>query len=154
MDFNHKYKHNFILSAEFTYENSTLAAEFSAIKTDFNVPNPVTGQVTTLQVDPQGYYFQGFYRFFYCWSCAGTIPCTIGTARTRTASCSSTPDAPTTWPGRKTPPLRFGFRITSYWLLKFKTHFIDGVAQLHSFDNMGGYTQDWKLFAVKTTFNF
>ena len=46
------------------------------------------------------------------------------------------------------------FDVTDFWLIKFETHFMDGVALCTEVDNPDGFEKDWVFFAAKTTFYF
>ena len=149
--------HNYFFSAEYNFEDLTVAAEYQRRKADMTItqdmsqlglPNPEPAEDYTYT---ESWFGQFSYRFTD-WFEAGAYYSVFYADANDRGGNTVEPDY-RGW--QKDTTLSARFDITDFWLVKLEVHFMDGVALCLYKDNTEGYEeQDWTLFAIKTTFNF
>ncbi len=150
----------FYLSAEYDFGNWTLATEYHRWKTDstMNVdmsrleqPNPPSLEEST---DSDSYYVLLAYRFSDWFEVGAYYNVFYYDRDDRDGDFAVAEGVSDYYAWQKDLALSARFDITDSWLIKLEAHFMDGVNLLNISENTDGLEQNWKLFAVKTTFNF
>ncbi len=139
---------NVTLSAEWTYGDLVLAAEYL----DMHRETELSLFPGKTDLDSEGWYISGTYRF-NDWLETGMYysehyPDSDDKDGDRYADTNEEFRA---WQKDLAATVRFDFN--EYWLLKLEGHYMDGAA-LCSPNNNDTFEEDWFQFAAKTTFNF
>ena len=137
-------------SIEYTWNNLTLAAEYSvneiiSSSTLVGMPPSPETSVKTL-----GWYVQANYRFNEKFA--------FGIYYSEFYPDKDDKDGNTLvadyygWQKEIVPTIRFDF--SDHFIIKGEVHKVDGSAQVYIYNNPGGIEKDWTLYALKATYNF
>lgn len=146
-----------VASLEYEYENLTLAGEYAQIASSGELRISALGPLGTSAFDGtnEGWYLQASYRFLDQVA-AGIYYSEYYPERNDKdgKELSATKGFPEyyAWQKEIVPTVRFD--IGNSWEIKAEAHFIDGAAQVYSFNNPNGKDKDWQLYALKATFNY
>ncbi|MFC2140402.1 hypothetical protein ACFLQ1_01620 [Candidatus Auribacterota bacterium] len=140
----------YIISGEYVWENLTISSELTRSQYQYN-NIPLVGSTKGFL---EGYYTQASYRFFN-WLEAGTYYSVYyGNKDDKKGDYHKALGLGDYNAWEKDWAIFARFDITDSWLIKLETHFVDGVAQGYTTYNLAGFKRKWKLYSVKTTFNF
>ncbi|MFP4476782.1 MAG: hypothetical protein ACLFOY_14585 [Desulfatibacillaceae bacterium] len=162
----HTMDHNIVLSAEYTWRDLVLTAEWQkfrgTMEMEFlNVQNsmgaapPIPMDKVEVVSEAQGWYVMGSYQLFSRY--------TPGLIYGEYIPNEDDPDGQQRARTFNEPPYYAFHRewtaflrvdITDNWLAKAEWHWVDGAARLYDYNNPGGREDDWTIMALKTTFYF
>jgi hypothetical protein len=141
---------NYVASAEYTWNDLVLAAEYTRQELTFGIDNVLPEDTTK----SEGYYLSASYRFTD-WLQVGTYYsvyyANIEDKDGDTLEAQGLPDHGA-W--QKDWALTTRFDLNEYWTIKLEGHMLDGTAQVVSIDNPKGTDEDWFMYAAKITFSF
>ena len=140
----------YVLSAEYTWDNLVLAAEYLNQKAKSLIQNisPETTQ------ESEGYYVSAAYRFTD-WLELGTYYSVYYPDNDdKNGDKLKAQGSPDFGAWQKDLALTTRFDINDYWTIKLEGHRVNGTAQVLASENPDGVDEDWYLFAAKLTFNF
>ncbi len=147
---------SFILSAEYTRNNLTIAAEYQKEREYHQVSrNPSTGAFLKGDgVYAEGYYVSLAYRFTHWLQCGAYYSVHYPNADDKDGKKLEEDGVPAHDAWQKEAVLTTRIDFNDHWLLKFESHAIEGTADVPDFANLDGLSENSFLFAVKTTFSF
>ncbi len=155
-------------SAEFTWNNLVLAAEYSQITYNISIANNLLGSVypggiyKIPEFDSIGYYGSASYRFTY-WFELGAYYSEYyrnDDDRDGKKRVLSFPSEPEHRAWLKDACLTTRFDINENWVFKLEGHMMNGTAVILGADNppptdgTRQYEEDWFLYAAKVTYSF
>lgn len=126
-----------ILSAEYTWENFLLSAEF-----------------LTTEEEEEGYYAALSYRLTDWLECGAYYSVFYKNKNDKDGSKGEADGNPAYRVWQKEWVLTTRFDLNEHWTWKVETHLINGTAQMLQEYNPGGSEEDSYLFAVKSTYHF
>ncbi|GAK51222.1 hypothetical protein U14_02465 [Candidatus Moduliflexus flocculans] len=146
----------FILSAEYTRNNLTIAAEYQK-EHEYNqvARNPSSGAFKRGDgTNSEGYYVSLAYRLTKWLQCGAYYSVYYPDTDDKDGKFLEENGSPAFDAWQKEMALTARFDLTEQWLLKFEGHAINGTAGVPEFANLDGLNEDSFLFAIKTTFSF
>ena len=159
VDMNLQVKSIYVLSAEYLWNDLTLAGEYTRWNVDYslnNVPfaHPQLGLIgidVPQHDDRGGWYLQGAYRV----SPKLEFGTYYSTFYPDWNDRDGTAASPTYRAWQKDLALTARCDVTDNWILKAEMHLISGVGDVEIDDNPDGFgTENWNMFAAKSTFYF
>lgn len=140
-------------SAEYTWRNLVLAAEYFSMRS-----NSIASVDPRLQyryhIRNEGYYGSIAYRFTARFELGAYYSIFYPDTRDKDGKEIERWGTPKHRAWQKELVLTTRFDINNYWTFKLEGHFVNGTALLLALDNPDGLKKDSFLFAVKTTYNF
>lgn len=144
-----------VLSAEYVWNELTLAGEYTRWNVDYelqNVPHPVLGPIDVAQEDNRGgWYLQGTYRFSPLFEFGAYYSSFFPDWRNRDGEGL----APDHQAWQKDLALTARCDVSDNWILKLELHLVQGTGDLEALDNPDGFAEEsWNMVAAKSTFYF
>jgi hypothetical protein len=136
------------LSAEFNWNNLTLTSEYHSQNYSIDVSG------IKVNYGGDGYYGQATYRLSR-WLELGTYYSeSIPWPDDKKGKQLYKRNLPEYFAWQKDASLTVRFDMTKNWILKIEGHAIKGCGLVRIMDNPDGTKENWKLFAVKTSYQF
>lgn len=140
------------ISADYTWQGLTAAAEFSSFELDHSYPRKHKNR-------SEGYYGQIAYQFCSLLTLASYYSVYYPNADSKDGEYHVALGYENYAGWQKDLTFSMRFDVTPNWLMKAEFHYVDGVGQLSEVDNrdliLAGTSQRyWTLFALKTTYHF
>ncbi len=133
-----------VASAEYTHGNLIFVAEYSGEKIGPDKSN--------------GWYGLGGYRVSDLFSLAGYYSVSYGRSNDKSGEAYQSLGLPDYYAWLKDFTVSTRFDLTSFWLLKFEYHFLNGVEQTNSPPIVEAFNEplakNWGMLTAKTTFAF
>jgi len=148
-----KLKRVWMASAEYRWQNLTLAAEYLDTLQSFSLDSGPHGSARQ-ETHSQGYYGCIAYRFSP-WLEAGTYYSIYYPNRSdKHGHDLAAGGMPAFLAWQKDACLTFRFDPVPGWIIKLEGHRINGAAQVFDYNDERELEKVWNLFAAKITFNF
>ena len=138
-------------SAEYTWEDLVITAEYQRYTTDYCIDNPTMGRITQNEVTSEGYYLQVSYRFTDLFSMGAYYSVFYEDKDDRDGNGQQLRKSDG-WEKDMTLSLRFD--INEYCVFKVEGHRVDGTARVLQQDNPVQDEEDFYYGVAKVTFSF
>ena len=153
LEMNLKFK-TMVASIEYTWNNLTLAGEYSLNKIDSSSILVGLGPMPDTTSKAMGWYVQANYRLNEKYALGIYYSEFYPDKNDKDGAGQVTAGNPDyyAWQKEIVPTIRVD--LSDHFIIKGEVHLVDGAAQAYTYNNPAGREKDWTLYALKATFSF